>query len=56
MTFVLSEISRLGVIMGSDSSETRTDGASEDFVEVEKTLYFPTLNIGVSTCPPCLYW
>jgi hypothetical protein len=49
MTFVLSEISRLGVIMGSDSSETRTDGASEDFVEVEKTLYFPTLNIGVST-------
>jgi hypothetical protein len=49
MTFVLSEISKLGVIMGSDSSETRTDGTTENFVEVEKTLYFPKLNIGVST-------
>jgi hypothetical protein len=49
MTFVLSEISKLGVIMSSDSSETQENGTSEEFVEVEKTLYFPELNIGVST-------
>lgn len=49
MSFVLSEITTLGVIMGSDSSETVTVDGTETFHEVQKTLYFPKLNIGVST-------
>ncbi|MBU1298215.1 MAG: hypothetical protein KKF20_00655 [Bacteroidetes bacterium] len=49
MTFVLSEITRLGVAMSSDSSETIERGTKEEFREVAKTLYFPQLNIGVST-------
>lgn len=50
MTFLLSEINHRGVIMASDSSERYRDlGGKERFREVEKTLYFGPLNIGVST-------
>jgi hypothetical protein len=36
--------------MASDSSETQTDiDGQEQFVEVDKTLYFKPLNIGIST-------
>ena len=50
MTFVLSEINKDGIIMASDSSETHTNNAgSMKFLEVDKTLYFKSLNIGIST-------
>ena len=51
MTFVLSQINKDGVIMASDSSETRTNERTgvQEFVEVDKTLYFDEINIGIST-------
>ncbi len=50
MTLVLSEISDHGVIMASDSAETDPDSSRElCFKSAEKTLYFPKLNVGVST-------
>ena len=51
MTFVLSRINRYGIIMASDSSETHTDTKTDirKFVEVDKTLYFDGINIGIST-------
>ena len=50
MTFVLSQINKDGITMASDSSETceYADGRQE-FVEVDKTLYFQSINIGIST-------
>ena len=50
MSFVLSEINHDNVVMASDSSETREypDGRV-DFADVDKTLYFGQLNIGIST-------
>ena len=50
MTFVLSQINDDGILMASDSSETHIDSAgSMEFIEVDKTLYFKELNIGIST-------
>jgi len=50
MTFVLSQIYEGGVIMGSDSSETSFDvDGKPAFSEVDKTLYYPEINIGIST-------
>ena len=51
MTFVLSQINQDGIIMASDSSETHTDKRTgvRKFVEVDKTLYFDEINIGIST-------
>lgn len=50
MTFLLSEINHDGVIMASDSSESIPKPSGEvDFAEVDKTLYFKELNIGIST-------
>jgi hypothetical protein len=49
MTFLLSEITHTGIIMASDSSETRSTHGHDAFVEVEKTLYFAPLNVGIST-------
>ena len=47
MTFILTEISELdGIIMASDSSEIQHDGSTK---EVNKTLFFNKLNIGIST-------
>ena len=50
MTFVLSQINKDGITMASDSSETceYPDGRQE-FCEVDKTLYFPSINAGIST-------
>lgn len=51
MTFVLSQIDSDGIIMASDSSETHINNMTGDrkFVEVEKTIYFKEINIGIST-------
>ena len=50
MTYLLSEINHIGIIMASDSSEARRCQTGElVFVEVDKTLYFKELNIGIST-------
>jgi hypothetical protein len=49
MTFLLSEISHFGIIMASDSSETRTSSQATTFVDVDKTHYFPDINVGIST-------
>jgi hypothetical protein len=49
MTFLLSEISHFGIIMASDSSETRTTLGRTTFVDVEKTHHFPEINVGIST-------
>ena len=49
MTFILTELSDFGIIMAADSSETRTDNGKESFEEVDKIIYFPELNIGIST-------
>jgi hypothetical protein len=49
MTFLLSEINHDGVIMASDSSESIPKPSGEvDFAEIDKTLYFKELNIGIS--------
>lgn len=50
MTFVLSDIISNRVFMASDSAETITysDG-SQRIEDVEKSLYFPRLNVGIST-------
>jgi hypothetical protein len=49
MTFLLSEINHFGIVMASDSSETRTAHGKSTFTEVEKTHYFSKLNVGIST-------
>lgn len=51
MTFILSQINNDGIFMASDSSETLIDPATghETYVEVDKTIYFDQLNIGIST-------
>jgi hypothetical protein len=50
MTFILSEVNHDAIFMASDSSETWIDSSgNEKFVEVDKTLYFPEINIGIST-------
>jgi hypothetical protein len=49
MTFILTELSDLGIIMAADSSETVTDSNCEQFQECNKIIYFPELNIGIST-------
>ena len=51
MTFILSEINHEGILMASDSSETRKDTKTgvETFHKAIKTLYFSALNIGIST-------
>jgi hypothetical protein len=49
MTFILTEINHDGIIMAADSAETRTISGKEYVVEVDKTLYFPKINIGIST-------
>jgi hypothetical protein len=50
MTFVLSQINKDGIIMASDSSETREyPNGRKEFLEVDKTLYFDEINIGIST-------
>lgn len=50
MSFILSQINKDGIIMASDSSETHINSAGNQiFVEVDKTLYFDDVNIGIST-------
>lgn len=49
MTFILTELSDFGIIMAADSSETRMQNGEESFEEVDKIIYFPDLNIGIST-------
>ncbi len=49
MTFILTELSDFGIIMAADSSETRNNNGEESFEEVDKIIYFPELNIGIST-------
>ena len=51
MTFVLSQIDKNGIIMASDSSETHTNKITgfRKYVEVDKTLYFDEINVGIST-------
>jgi hypothetical protein len=49
MTFLLSEINHFGIVMASDSSETRTVQGKNTFTEVEKNHYFSRLNVGIST-------
>jgi len=49
MTFILTELSDFGIIMAADSSEIIIDEKSERFEENDKIIYFPELNIGIST-------
>jgi hypothetical protein len=49
MTFILTELSDIGIIMAADSSETKEDERGQIFEEVDKIIYFPQFNIGIST-------
>src|SRR3989344_5171254 len=50
MTFILTELSDLGIIMAADSSETVTDSkGKQHFQECNKIICFPEFNIGIST-------
>lgn len=49
MTFILTELSDFGIIMAADSSETIGDKNGTNFKEVDKIIYFPDFNIGIST-------
>lgn len=49
MTFILTELSDFGIIMAADSSETRVGNGEESFQEVNKIIYLPEFNIGIST-------
>lgn len=50
MTFILTELSDFGIIMAADSSERSTKKIiNHEFNECTKILYFPELNIGIST-------